>query len=84
MKDDLGMTDDEKYEILQMFAKDNTIDDEGCVAKTKSLAIYDDVVAKRLKGMDNLEDEIYSPKSLDMKEGMVEHMASMATFKVGP
>ena len=82
--DDLGMTGDEEDEILQMFARDSTIHIEGCVAKTHSLVICDDVVAKRLEGMDNLEDEVYSPKSLDMKEEMVEHMVSMATCKVGP
>ena len=82
VEDDLGMTDDKEYEILQMFTKDNTIDIEGCVAKIESLAIYDDVVVKRLEGMDNLEDEVCSPISFDMKEGLVEHMALMATCKV--
>ena len=33
--------------------------------------------------MDSLEAEVCSPKSLDMKEGIVEHMASMAACKVG-
>ena len=84
VEDDLGMTDDEEYEILQMFARDGTIHVEGCVAKTKSLAICDDVVAKRLEGVDSLEDEVCSPKSLDMKERIVEHMASMLAYKVGP
>ena len=42
------------------------------------------MVAKRLEGVDSLEDEVYSPKSLDMKEGMADHMASMAACKVGP
>ena len=78
------MTDDEEYEILQMFARDSAIHVEGCVAKTKSLAICDDVLAKRLEGVDSLEDEVCLPKSLDMKEGMVEHMASMPACKVGP
>ena len=39
---------------------------------------------KRLEGVDSLEDEICLSKSLDIKEGMVEHMASMAICKVGP
>ena len=34
--------------------------------------------------MDNLEDEVCSPKSLDMKEEIVEHMVLMATCKVRP
>ena len=46
MEDDLGTIDDEEYEILQMFAKDSVIDVEGCLVKTESLAICDDVVAK--------------------------------------
>ena len=33
--------------------------------------------------MDSLEDEVCSPKSLDMKEEMVEHMVSMVAYKVG-
>ena len=49
VEDDFGMTDDEEYEILQMFAKDSAIDVEGCVAKIESLAIYDDVVAKETR-----------------------------------
>ena len=84
MEDDLGMTGDEEDEILQMFAKDNAIHVEGCVAKTQSLAICDDVMAKRLEGVDSLEGEVCSPKSLDMKEGMVEHMVSMAAYKDEP
>ena len=84
MVDDLGMTSDEEYEILQMFARDSAIHIERCVAKTHNLVIYDDVVAKRLEGVDSLEDEVCSPKSLDMKEEMVEHMVSMAACKVGP
>ena len=84
VEDDLGLTGDEEDEILQMFARDSAIHVEGCVAKTESLAICDDVVTKRLEEVDNLEDEVCSPKSLDMKEGMVEHMASMAACKVGP
>ena len=83
VEDDLGMTGDEEYEILQMFARDSAIHVKGCIAKTKSLAICDDIVAKRLEGMDSLEDEVCSPKSLDMKDGMVEHMVSMAACKVG-
>ena len=83
VEDDLGMTNNEKYEILQMFAKDSAIDDEGCVAKTESLAIYADIVAKILEEVDNFEDEACSPKSLDMKEGMMEYMVSMAAYKVG-
>ena len=84
MKDDLDMTGDEEYEILQMFARDGAIHVEGCVAKTQSVAICDDVVANRVEGVDSLEDEACSPKSLDMMEGIVEHMASMAACKVGP
>ena len=84
VEDDLGMTGDEEDEILQMFARDSAIHVEGCVTKTQSLAICDDVVAKRLEGVDSLEDEVCLPKSLDMKEEMVEHMVSMATCKVGP
>ena len=84
MEDDLGMTGDEEDEILQMFARDSAIHVEGLVAKTQSLVICDDVVAKRLEGVDNLEDEVCSPKSLDMKEEIVEHMVSMAACKVGP
>ena len=83
VEDDLGMSDDEEYEILQIFTKDSAIDVEGCVAQTKSLVIYDDVVTKRLEGVDNLKNEVYSPKSLDMKERMVEHMISMVACKVG-
>ena len=83
VEDDLGMIGDEEDEILQMFGRDSAIHVEGCVAKTQSLATCDDV-AKRLEGVDSLEDEVYSPKSLDMKEGMVEHMVSMAACKVGP
>ena len=83
VEDDLGMTGDEEYEILQMFARDSAIHVEGCVAKTKNLAICD-MVAKRLEGVDSLENEVCSPKSLDMKEGMVEHMATMPAYKVGP
>ena len=82
MEDDLGMTGDEEDEILQMFARDSAIHVEGLVAKTQSLVICDDVVAKRLEGVDNLEDEVCSPKSLDMKEEMVEYMVSMAACKV--
>ena len=67
-----------------MFARDSAIYIEGCVAKIQSLAICDDVVAKRLEGVDSLEDEVCSPKSLDMKEEMMEHMVSMAACKVGP
>ena len=84
VEDDLGMTGDEEDEILQMFARDSAIHVEGLVAKTQSLVICDDVVAKRLEGVDNLEDEVCSPKSLDMKEEMVEHMVSMAACKVRP
>ena len=83
VEDDLGMTGDEEDEILQMFSRDSAIHIEGCVAKTESFAIYDDVVAKRLEGVDSLEDEVCSPKSLDMKKGMVEHMASMLVCKIG-
>ena len=82
-EDDLGMTNDEGYGILQMFIKDSAINVEGCVAKTWSLAICDVVLVKRLEGVDNLENEVYSPKSSDVKEGMVEHMISMTTCKVG-
>ena len=79
------MIGDEEDEILHMFARDSAIHVEGCVAKTQSLAICDDdVVAKRLEGVHSLEDEVCSPKSLDMKEEIVEPMASIATCKVGP
>ena len=44
------MTGDEEDEILQMFARDSAIHVEGFVAKTQSLVICDDVVAKRLEG----------------------------------
>ena len=84
VEDDLGMTDDEEYEILQMFARDSAIDVEGRIVKIESLTICDDVVAKRLEGVDIFGYEVYFPKSLDMKEGMVKHMASMATCKIGP
>ena len=84
MEDDLGMIDDEEDEILQMFAKDSAIHVEGCVAKTQSLATCDDVVAKRLEGVDSFKDEVCSAKFLDMKEGMVEHMVSMVACKVEP
>ena len=67
-----------------MFARDSTIHVEGCVAKTEILAICDDVVAKRQERVDSLEVEVCSPKSLDMKEEMVEHMVSMAACKVEP
>ena len=83
MEDDLSMADSEEYEILQIFIKDSAIDVEGCNAKRESLAICHDVVTKRLEGVDNLENEVCSPKSLDVEEGMVEHMVSMATCKVG-
>ena len=66
-----------------MFTKDSAIDVEGGIVKTENLAICDDVVAKRLEGVDNLENEVCSPKSFDMKERMVEYMISMATCKVG-
>ena len=82
MEDDLGMTVDEEYEILQIFTKDSVIDVEGCIAKTENLAIRDDVVAKKLEGMNNLENEVCSSKSLDVKEEMMEHMISMTTCKV--
>ena len=82
VEDDLDMTDNEEYEILQIFIKDSVIDIEEYIVKTKSLAICNDVVAKRLEGVDNLENEVYSPKSLDMKQGMVEHMISMAACKI--
>ena len=82
MVDDLGMTGDED-EILQMFVRDSAIHIEGCVAKTQSLVICDDVMAKRLEGVDSLEDEVCSPKSFDMKEEMIEHMVSMAACKIG-
>ena len=84
MEDDLGITSDEEDEILQMFARDSAIHVEGCVAKIQSLGICDDVVAKTLEGVDSLEDEVCSPKSLDMQEEMVEHMVSMPACKVGP
>ena len=83
VQDDLDMIDDEEYEILQMFTKDNVIDVEGCVAKTESLAIRDDVMTKRLEGVDNLENEVCSLKSLNMKKRMVENMASMAHARLG-
>ena len=67
VEDDLGMTGDEENEILQMFARDSAIRVEGLVAKTQSLVICDDVVAKRLEGWTTWRDEVYSPKSLDMK-----------------
>ena len=44
VEDDFGMIDDEEYEILHMFARDNAIHVEEYIAKTESLAIYDDVV----------------------------------------
>ena len=80
--DDLGITDDEEYEILHVFIKDCAIGVDGYVAKTKSLVIYDDTVAKKLDEMNNLENEVCFSKSLDIKEGMAENMVSMITCKV--
>ena len=39
---------------------------------------------KRLEKVENLENEVCSSKSLDMKRGVAEHIASMATCKVAP
>lgn len=53
-EDDLGMTDDEEYEILQMFTKDTASDVGGSIAKIQSLAISDDEVVKRLEGVEHM------------------------------
>ena len=65
------MINDEKYEILYMFIKDYAICMVGYVAMTKSLAIYNATVERRLERVNNLENKVCFSKSLDIKKGMV-------------
>lgn len=55
LESDLGITDDEAFEILQMFTKDTGSDVGGSIAKMKSLAMCDDVVVKKLEGVDHTD-----------------------------
>lgn len=54
-EDVLGITDDEEYEILQMFAKDISNDVGGSIVKIQSLATCDDVVVKKLEGVNHMD-----------------------------